>query len=79
MYNINVHGSQVHDLALLSISVSETDDTGVTQVLFTTTEANDSRNPALPSYSLERFLEQVVVGLSSALAVRWTPLDDQEL
>lgn len=68
MYNISVHGQQALSFTLLSVSVTETDDMGTTQVLFTVQDAAGDRSPDYEPGSLEEFLEQVVVCLSRALS-----------
>lgn len=67
MYNITVTGLQVLDSAHLHVSVSETNDLGTTETLFYVKVQADDNPTLTEAYSLERFLDQVVLGLSRAL------------
>jgi hypothetical protein len=71
MYNITASGTQVLDSVLLRVSVTETDDLGRTSVLFTVQRCEDIGTPETEPETLERFLDQVSIGLSRALSVRW--------
>ena len=68
MYSLTVSAHQAFGMALIHVSLSETDDTGATHVLSTVTHAADDRFPHLAWCSLEEFLDQACVGLSRVLS-----------
>lgn len=67
MYNMTVHAMQVLDSAHIHVSVTETNDLGTTETLFSVKSRADDVSDLTEAYSLERFLDQVVHGLSRAL------------
>lgn len=69
MYNMTVNAIQIQDSAHIHVSVTETEDTGTTETLFTVKSLAQDASDDSEAYSLERFLDQVVHGLSRALRV----------
>lgn len=70
MYNIHIAAHQAFDQALVSVSLSETDEFDNTHALASFRFTSAQRFEALEAGSLEEFLEQIVTGLVKALSSR---------
>lgn len=75
MYNITVIAGQVLNNAQIHVSISETDDTKHTQVLASVKTTQGPLRGQDYALDLHNFCEQVVFGLSRALSVMQTDLD----
>lgn len=68
MYNITVSGTQTLVGTYISVSVSETDDTGASEPLFGFRTFCADGFAGLPAGSLEEFLEQTITACVNGLS-----------
>lgn len=67
MYNITATATETAAITFISVSISETDDTGHTQALAGFRTATNDVFAGLEAGTLENFLEQFVTGLVNTL------------
>lgn len=68
MYNLSVNAIQRIDGATILVSLSETDDVGRTHHVAEFRRDENAEFPSLERYSLEEFLEHVLVALVNSLS-----------
>ena len=75
MYQINCFASQLFDSAQVHVSISETDDSGDSEVLATAATIENGEERYVTGDELADFLDRAVVGFYRLLSISLTGLD----
>jgi len=69
MYNLNVHAHQSLQHSIIFVSVSETDETGHTEMVFESSAHAEGVTAGHDGSDLESFLDQTIRGIVKALSM----------